>query len=199
MSKFIQVTNIRHGNPGVSGWYAILEEPEPADVLEKDINADWLVIGGGFAGLAAARRLLQLRKKERIVVLDSIRIGQGSSGRNSGFMIDLPHDISTDSYVGAVERDIKQTRKNRYALSFATEAAEEYGFTQEVFNPCGKINAAASKSGEKHNLEYMGHLKDMGEDSTWLDEEDMKRITGCLLYTSPSPRDRTRSRMPSSA
>ena len=25
------------------------------------------------------------------------------------------------------------------------------------------------------------------------------RIEGCLLYTSPSPRDRTRSRMPSSA
>ena len=24
-------------------------------------------------------------------------------------------------------------------------------------------------------------------------------VTGCLLYTSPSPRDRTRSRMPSSA
>ena len=24
-------------------------------------------------------------------------------------------------------------------------------------------------------------------------------LTGCLLYTSPSPRDRTRSRMPSSA
>ena len=26
-----------------------------------------------------------------------------------------------------------------------------------------------------------------------------KNITPCLLYTSPSPRDRTRSRMPSSA
>ena len=26
-----------------------------------------------------------------------------------------------------------------------------------------------------------------------------KQISGCLLYTSPSPRDRTRSRMPSSA
>ena len=26
-----------------------------------------------------------------------------------------------------------------------------------------------------------------------------KNISGCLLYTSPSPRDRTRSRMPSSA
>ena len=27
----------------------------------------------------------------------------------------------------------------------------------------------------------------------------LARITRCLLYTSPSPRDRTRSRMPSSA
>ena len=26
-----------------------------------------------------------------------------------------------------------------------------------------------------------------------------KQVIGCLLYTSPSPRDRTRSRMPSSA
>ena len=32
-------------------------------------------------------------------------------------------------------------------------------------------------------------------------EEDIKRYydIACLLYTSPSPRDRTRSRMPSSA
>ena len=28
---------------------------------------------------------------------------------------------------------------------------------------------------------------------------DLDNINGCLLYTSPSPRDRTRSRMPSSA
>ena len=28
---------------------------------------------------------------------------------------------------------------------------------------------------------------------------DFKQVKGCLLYTSPSPRDRTRSRMPSSA
>ena len=30
-------------------------------------------------------------------------------------------------------------------------------------------------------------------------EEDTARMQHCLLYTSPSPRDRTRSRMPSSA
>ena len=31
------------------------------------------------------------------------------------------------------------------------------------------------------------------------DVEQCKRFYRCLLYTSPSPRDRTRSRMPSSA
>ena len=30
-------------------------------------------------------------------------------------------------------------------------------------------------------------------------ENILERIKNCLLYTSPSPRDRTRSRMPSSA
>ena len=30
-------------------------------------------------------------------------------------------------------------------------------------------------------------------------KKNLKKIVFCLLYTSPSPRDRTRSRMPSSA
>ena len=184
MSLKLEVSNTRHGNPGVSGWYAILPEPEPPRILEQALTADWLVIGGGFAGLSAARRLQQLREQERIVLLDSIRIGEGSSGRNSGFMIDLPHDISTDSYAGAVQQDIRQTQKNRYAIAFAAEVAEDYGFSQEVFNPCGKINAAASASGDQHNREYVEHLKAMGEESTWLDAADMQRITGSEYYLS---------------
>ena len=31
------------------------------------------------------------------------------------------------------------------------------------------------------------------------DDFDITWVSSCLLYTSPSPRDRTRSRMPSSA
>ena len=37
------------------------------------------------------------------------------------------------------------------------------------------------------------------EPGTWIVEEETKMEEACLLYTSPSPRDRTRSRMPSSA
>ena len=40
-------------------------------------------------------------------------------------------------------------------------------------------------------------VEDIGEAIVKSDLTDMSDI--CLLYTSPSPRDRTRSRMPSSA
>ena len=39
----------------------------------------------------------------------------------------------------------------------------------------------------------------VAEVATKIDGEIFINIQGCLLYTSPSPRDRTRSRMPSSA
>ena len=37
------------------------------------------------------------------------------------------------------------------------------------------------------------------DEKLWEKEEQLLEIINCLLYTSPSPRDRTRSRMPSSA
>ena len=38
-----------------------------------------------------------------------------------------------------------------------------------------------------------------GANTYFMGERGFYRYSGCLLYTSPSPRDRTRSRMPSSA
>ena len=40
---------------------------------------------------------------------------------------------------------------------------------------------------------------DMIDDILFVHPKDMQDGKVCLLYTSPSPRDRTRSRMPSSA
>jgi cation diffusion facilitator CzcD-associated flavoprotein CzcO len=60
--------------------------------LKGGERTDWLIIGGGRTGLAAARRLARLRPRERIVLIEAKRIAQGASGRNSGFLVgyDLP-------------------------------------------------------------------------------------------------------------
>ena len=92
----------------------------------------------GFAGFLAGRRLSQLRKKKSIVLLDSIRISEGISSRNSGFMIDLTHDISTDSYAGDVEQDVLQTSKNRNTISFSAEAAKNIDSHRKFLIPMEK-------------------------------------------------------------
>ena len=47
--------------------------------------------------------------------------------------------------------------------------------------------------------EYSHIMQIMGEGDIELRKEFLHALFACLLYTSPSPRDRTRSRMPSSA
>ena len=80
-------TDMRHA----SGWYAILPQPGPANRLVGRQVADWVVVGAGVTGLAAARRLAELAPEARIILLDEYRVGYGASGRNSGFIIDTPH------------------------------------------------------------------------------------------------------------
>ena len=90
----------------------------PVRALDADVTADWLIIGAGFAGLSAARRLAQLRPGERIVVLDARELAQGPAGRNSGFMIDVPHNLSSGEYSSG---DATGTRlemaQNRFAIA----------------------------------------------------------------------------------
>ena len=47
--------------------------------------------------------------------------------------------------------------------------------------------------------DYQGALGDIAEAQAMLADPEMKEFAHCLLYTSPSPRDRQKSRMPSSA
>lgn len=169
-------------DPGRTGWNALLPAPPPARVLDGRITADWLVIGAGFAGLAAARRLSQLRPGERIVLLEATRVGEGPAGRNSGFMIDLPHELASDGYAGAAERDARQIRMNRAAIAFAAEAAEEYRLPAEAFSRDGKVNAAATEGGLRHNAHYSRHLTGLGEPHELLDAGDMRALTGSGYY-----------------
>ena len=49
-------------NDRTNGWSAILAPRTPNDALKGDVSADWIVLGAGYAGLAAARRLIQRRR-----------------------------------------------------------------------------------------------------------------------------------------
>ena len=171
-------------DPGPAGWNRLLPDPDPPIPLTEKITADWLVIGAGFAGLTAAHRLSKLAPGERIVVLDAVRVGDGPAGRNSGFMIDLPHDLTSDHYAGALDKDQAQTRDNRRGIAQAREMAEDYGLSAEAFVLSGKINGAATTKGAAHNESFARHLTAMGEPFERYDAIRMHKITGTDYYQS---------------
>ena len=56
-----------------------------------------------------------------------------------------------------------------------------------------------TKKGDDWRLEKAGSNRAVVKAETKAEAVEKARHYVCLLYTSPSPRDRTRSRMPSSA
>lgn len=169
-------------DPGPAAWRAILPPSWEYPQLDQKIIADWVIIGAGFAGLAAARRLKDLRPNDSIVILEAREVAEGPAGRNSGFMIDLPHNLSSQDYVGEASADVIQTRMNRFAIDFAENVADTYEFSPEAFIRSGKVNAAATTKGMQHNLDYASHLKELKEPFELLDEKQMQSICGSEYY-----------------
>ena len=67
---------------------------------------------------------------------------------------------------------------------------------QEIANA---VNTAAKEIANRYDFKNVGASIELSGESIVMKANSEDRVKACLLYTSPSPRDRTRSRMPSSA
>jgi glycine/D-amino acid oxidase-like deaminating enzyme len=69
-----------------TGWWLEEAGPPPGSTpLAGSLDADVLVIGGGYTGLWTAWHLLALEPGIRVILLEAGRCGHGPSGRNGGF------------------------------------------------------------------------------------------------------------------
>src|SRR5262245_52307390 len=170
---------------GPAAWSAILPGQGSPVVFESDAKADFTIIGAGFAGLSAARRLTQLAPEAKIAVLEAGRIAEGACGRNSGFMIDLPHEVGGGGYEGqGAEKNKAMIALNRQAIEFARQAVEAYSIDRNYFDPVGKVNGAATARADGLNRSYAAHLAEIGEVSEYLDAKSMIELTGSNHYIS---------------
>jgi glycine/D-amino acid oxidase-like deaminating enzyme len=168
---------------GDSGWLALSKRRWDVQFLSGNRTADWLIIGAGFGGLSALRRLTQLRPGDSIALLEAREVAEGPSGRNSGFMIDLPHNLAAGAYSPGDEAQSRaEIAQNRFAIAFAAAAAEEFEMPQSVFDRCGKINAAATARGAQHNSHFARALQGISEPCEVLDAAQMKDLTGSSYY-----------------
>ncbi|MGB0844572.1 MAG: NAD(P)/FAD-dependent oxidoreductase [Alphaproteobacteria bacterium] len=171
-------------NVGPAGWNEMIPPQATPKICDAAYKTDFAVIGGGYAGIAAARRLAQLEPNAKIIVLEAQRIGQGPAGRNSGFMIDLPHVLSSHNYGSGLEADKLQIQMNREAIQFALEAKDQLKLPDHVIAQDGKTNAAITEKAYEQNVGFQNHLKALGEASEQLDAQQMREMTGSSFYTS---------------
>jgi glycine/D-amino acid oxidase-like deaminating enzyme len=160
-----------------SGWYAILPKPEPAKRFKGRQTADWVVVGAGVTGLAAARRLGELNPSARIMLLESYRVGYGASARNAGFIIDTPHLTE--------ELTAEENRCHSRLVLAGTEQlsslVKKHGIDCEWIRK-GHLTAVIDPKREKHLRSTVRMLAAANEAHEWYDRDAIERETGTRHY-----------------
>jgi glycine/D-amino acid oxidase-like deaminating enzyme len=167
------LTDMRHA----PGWYAILPQPAPANRLKGQQVADWVVVGAGVTGLAAARRLAELAPEARIILLDSYRVGYGASGRNSGFIIDTPH--LTEQF--GVETNRRISRLVIAGLAELEGLVRKHEIECE-WSPRGHLTAVVESKRIKNLHATVRTLEAVDEEYDWLDSDALAGVIGTRHY-----------------
>lgn len=169
-------------NDTTNGWSRILPDRTPHAALDGDRVADWVVVGGGYAGLAAARRLAENQPDARIVLLEAGICGENASGRNSGFGIDLPHNVGAS--LDELEGSHRFMRLARAALDQLDATATAQGIDCG-WSRAGKYHTAVSPRGVTDVLEpFARELDALGEPFRWVDSAEARDRLGSDHFTA---------------
>ena len=75
-------------NDNNCSWINDLNKRSIVKTLKNNLDCEWLIIGAGYTGLSAARKLSNLHPEKKIIIVDAQLAGEGASGRNSGYLVD---------------------------------------------------------------------------------------------------------------
>ena len=176
MSKQI---NLPHDDSSC-GWYAALPQQPACKRLQGEQRADFAVIGAGFAGLAAARRLGELLPNKRIILVDAQRVGQGASGRNSGFVIDLPHKFALEHPDPAHKQRLLSL--NRAAIAQLQGLIERHGIDCQ-WSHAGKYQGAVGERGLAYLQHFEQLLSNLGEPFRLVERDELAQVLGNDYYS----------------
>ena len=172
--------NILPRDDNTNGWSRILPSRTPKRSLQGDVRADWVVLGAGWAGLAAARRLAENRPDDSIILVEAGEGGENASGRNSGFAIDLPHNVG--SSLEELEGSYRFIALARAAIEHLEASVNKFGVDCN-WSRRGKYHSSHSARGKTEILEpFARELEALGEPFRWLDVNKLQAEIGTPYY-----------------
>jgi glycine/D-amino acid oxidase-like deaminating enzyme len=147
----------------------------PFPCVESDLEADWLIVGAGFTGLAAAARLAEFRPDDRIVLVDAARMGEGSGSRSSGFVVPLGH------FAGSARDTAALYRLGKAGIDLIRQQVLAHSIDCD-WNDAGRLIAARGKPGWRALTRIQRALDRAGASYTPIPAMQIEQWTGMTGY-----------------
>ena len=100
-------------NDNSCSWINDLNSRSNIKVLDENEDCEWLIVGAGYTGLSAARKLCQIYPNQKILLVDAQLAGEGASSRNSGYLVDT---TLNDGFTSNKELDDYKKKADIYKL-----------------------------------------------------------------------------------
>ena len=131
-------------NDNSCGWINdLIPRHNIKSLVKKKVECDWLIVGAGYTGLSAARKLGQLYPNQKIILIDAQLTGEGASSRNSGYLVDT---TLNDGFTSNKELNNYKKKADIYDLGINTvkKFINEYQVDCD-WNECGKYFASSKQ------------------------------------------------------
>lgn len=165
--------------PDRCGFNALLPPRTPRPPATGEIQAKYAVIGAGYTGLAAARRLAELDPQARILLLEATEVGEGASARNSGFA--SPRDIPGSTDPAELAATTRQNRLTEEGWDWLMTLCDRHGIACGLVKS-GRIKGAATDRGEANVRSLHEAVQAQGVPHTMLDRAALRARIGTDYY-----------------
>ncbi|MCS2608749.1 NAD(P)/FAD-dependent oxidoreductase [Halomonas dongshanensis] len=161
------------------GWNAWLPERHVQAPLAGHQHADIVIVGAGYTGVAAALAWQQHRPDDRILILEAEQVGEGSPGRNSGFMLEIA--LANDAHPDELARMSRLNALSRETMAWLRQRVEQQGADCELQHS-GTYRAARSELGIEALAKYRRFLDAAQLRYETLDREALGERLGSRYY-----------------
>ncbi len=167
-------------NDNSCSWINDLSKRSNVQTLSSNLESEWLIIGAGYTGLSAARKLSQLYPDQKIILVDAQLAGEGASSRNSGYLVDT---TLNDGFSSTKELENYKKKSNIYKLGIdvVKKFIKEYQVDCD-WNECGKYFASSKVKDKKILENFSETLSKLGFEHNLLFNNDLKKRLGTNFY-----------------
>jgi len=167
-------------NDNGCGWLNQLPKRINIKILNKDLISDYLIVGAGYTGLSAARKLSEIDSSKKIIIIDAQLAGEGASSRNSGYLVDT---TLNDGFTS--NKDLQNYNNKVKIYDLGIKAVRRYVKEYQVdcdWNDSGKYFASSKLEDKNRAKSFANLLTNLNFKNKILYKDELKKKLGTSFY-----------------